>query len=102
MTETSKVAHTPGPWYEASTGNDQGLVVDENSGDNVAVVYDKANARLIAAAPKTLEALDKLADRADKVMADIYEGDTGWYYQLQCGIQEAQRASREATGDLRP
>jgi len=63
----NKTKHTPGPWYEASMGNDhQGLVVDEQTGENIAVIYDKANARLIAKAPKMLETLNeviaKLAD----------------------------------------
>ena len=48
----SSAKPTPGPWYEAKTGNGQGLVVDERTGANVAVSYDKANARLIAAAPR--------------------------------------------------
>jgi len=43
-------------WYVASTGNHQGLVVEEDTGRNVAVCYDKADAPLLAAAPKLLEA----------------------------------------------
>ena len=48
---------TPGPWYEAKTGNHQGLIVSEKDGRNIAVAYDKKDAPLIAAAPKLLEAL---------------------------------------------
>lgn len=48
------------PWYEAKTGNHQGLVIEEETGRNVAVVYDKADARLIAAAPALYAALDSL------------------------------------------
>lgn len=44
-------------WYEASTGNHQGLVVEEKTGRNIAVAYDKADAPLIAAAPELLAAL---------------------------------------------
>lgn len=56
---------TPGPhWYEASMGNGfQGLVVDERTGANVAVVYDKANAPLIAWAPEMKEALEQIVAR---------------------------------------
>ena len=43
--------HTKGPWYESNTGNHQGLIISENTGENIAVSYDKKNARLIAAAP---------------------------------------------------
>ena len=42
--------------YEANTGNHQGLIINENTGENIAVAYDKKNARLIAAAPDLLEA----------------------------------------------
>jgi hypothetical protein len=37
-------------WYEAKTGSHQGLVVEEETGRNVAVTYDKADATLIVAA----------------------------------------------------
>lgn len=49
--------HTPGPWYVAGTGNHQGLVIDERTGTNIAVTYDKAHAPIIAAAPAMLAAL---------------------------------------------
>ena len=39
-------------WYEASTGNHQGLVSEEGTGRDVAVTYDKADAALVAAAPR--------------------------------------------------
>ena len=42
---------TTGPtWYVANTGGDQGLVVDEATGANIAVTYDKAHAELIVRA----------------------------------------------------
>ena len=44
-------------WYEANTGNHQGLIIEEETGKNIAVSYDKKDARLIAAAPDLLEAL---------------------------------------------
>ena len=52
--------HTPGPWYESNTGNHQGLIIAEDTGENIAVSYDKINARLISAAPEMLEALKKI------------------------------------------
>jgi len=45
-------------WYEAKMGNHQGLIVDEKTGANIAVVYDKKDAPLIAAAPDLAEALE--------------------------------------------
>lgn len=46
-------------WYAAKTGNihDQGLIIHEITGNNIAVAYDQANAPLLAAAPDLLEAL---------------------------------------------
>lgn len=45
-------------WYaKKSAGNGQGLVVDEDTGRNVAVTYDENDAQLLAAAPKLLEAV---------------------------------------------
>jgi hypothetical protein len=44
-------------WHAASTGNHQGLVIEDETGRNVAVAYDKADAPLIAQAPAMLEAL---------------------------------------------
>ena len=54
--------HTPGPWY-ARTSNHQiippkGLIVSEETGENIAVAYDKKNAPILAAAPDLLEALE--------------------------------------------
>lgn len=45
-------------------GNDhQGLVVDEETGANIAVAYEKKNAPLLAAGPKFLAALREIAER---------------------------------------
>jgi len=46
-------------WYETNTGNHQGLIISEDTGKNIAVSYDKADAKLIAAAPDLLEACQK-------------------------------------------
>ena len=56
MTQPAK--HTPGPWYAANMGNDfQGLVVEEQTGKNIAVAYDKRDVHILAAAPAMYEAL---------------------------------------------
>ncbi len=47
-------------WYVGNTGNHQGLIIDEKTGDNIAVSYKKEDAALIAAAPELLEALKDL------------------------------------------
>lgn len=50
-------------WYVASIGSDpfnQGLVADENTGENIAVTYKTENAPLVAAAPELADMLDDL------------------------------------------
>jgi hypothetical protein len=37
-------------WYESSTGNHQGLIVEEETGRNIAVTFDKADAPVITRA----------------------------------------------------
>lgn len=44
-------------WYTASTSGDQGLVIEESTGRNVAVTYRASDAPLVAAAPAMLAAL---------------------------------------------
>ena len=51
-------------WYVASTGDHQGLVIDEATGRNVAITYDKADAPPIAAAPDLRNALADMIEMA--------------------------------------
>jgi hypothetical protein len=44
-------------WTGQITSSDQGLIVDDETGRNIAVVYDPKHTSLIAAAPDLLEAL---------------------------------------------
>ena len=58
---------TPGPYYAANTGNihDQGLVIVEDTGKTIAVVYDNQNSDILAAAPDMYEALKAIVARID-------------------------------------
>lgn len=62
------------PWYESSTGNHQGLVIDEQTGRNIAVAYDKADARLIAAAPAMRAALKSLLAELPELWGERVHG----------------------------
>ena len=64
-------------WYEANMANDhQGLVVDELTGKNVAVSYEKRHAQLIAAAPDLLEACLRIKEQLlEQGFVNAYEGN---------------------------
>lgn len=50
-------------WHKARMGNDyQGLVIDDITGENIAVTYKAENASLVAAAPDLLQALQHLLE----------------------------------------
>lgn len=75
-------------WYEADTGTHQGLVVSEVTGDNIAVTYDKKHARLVAAAPELLDALE--------VMQALVSTHYSTLSKYGTAAQEAGRQAREA------
>lgn len=78
-------------WYVEKTGPYQNIIIDEETGDNIAVVYDAKNANILAAAPDLLKALkacraymlgdateldlvetDRLAEQAIQKMEGVY------------------------------
>lgn len=66
-----KTETTETVWYAAKMGNDhQGLVIDEKTGVNIAVTYDKKDAPLVAAAPELWDALHDLLDIVQAEYAD--------------------------------
>lgn len=71
--------HTPGPW-KTTHSEVNGYRVSDSTGWGVAVVLkdtnDEANARLIAAAPQMLEALEELVELKDhrhSLPVEIYQ-----------------------------
>ena len=59
-------------WYASNGSADQAIIIDEKTGANIAVVYDKVNrASLIAAAPDMLEALIMCRD----LLEDIFKNN---------------------------
>ena len=76
----------PVSWYVASTGNHQGLVIDEADGRNVAVTYDKKDAPLVAASPKLLAALVHAQERLNAIPHRYADTD---FRQISNAISEA-------------
>ena len=88
--------HTPGPWH---TAGEQGVQI-RSAKDQIAKVWTmrgnewKANARLIAAAPELLEALQSIADCCDE------EHAARDYASRQAEIRGIARAAiAKATGE---
>ena len=81
-------------WYTANAG-DQGLIIDEETGRNVAVSYDKKDAKLIAAAPDLLDALRCcLADleAAIGLLGEVPDCVHRSVYEARRAIAEAEEA----------
>lgn len=57
-------------WHSARTSGDQGLVIEEETGANIAVTYEAKHAPLVAAAPEMLAALKN----AGNVLAALATG----------------------------
>jgi len=84
-------------WYVAKTGNHQRLIVDENTGESIAVVYEKENADVVAAAPDLLEAAEcalsvlnmSIANRIDHDRERLKYQQTDTCCLLETAIQKA-------------
>jgi len=86
-----KNTHTPGPWHESKTGDHQGLIISEATGDNIAVSYDKRDTNPIAAAPDLLEACQEYQVLSERIK-DNLSGDVCaeiGLYRFDNQVQEA-------------
>ena len=95
--------HTPGPWTY-SEGNENDYIVHvERDAEAVAVVIHghEANARLIAAAPALLEALEAylVCDRRLGETAAAAKMDSDISYALHKAHQKARAAIAQAKGE---
>lgn len=93
---TSGTSHTPGPWAQTYSKNPQivgtvsGKDIASTSARNVPLAQSEANARLIAAAPEMLEALQTLVESLT-----WEEKRSGTTYS---GLEDARAAIAKATG----
>ncbi|MHC3750729.1 hypothetical protein ACYKDZ_17815 [Stutzerimonas stutzeri] len=87
--------HTPGPW--SFRGCDGGWAIDFNEDQEQVVdyVYEEADARLIAAAPELLEALEDIAnDYAERFDMDSQSTNPG----MKVVVENARAALAKARG----
>ena len=79
-------------WYEGNTGTHQGLIVDENTGESIAVSYKKENAKFISASPQMLDVL--------KYAAQWYSDNINIMpVAFQSVVNEIESAIQEAEGN---
>lgn len=77
-------------WYKSGSGEysgGQGLVIDETTGENIAVAYKVENAALVAAAPDLMDALERLVRLAP---AGVSSGFNGAVYAAHAAIAKAK------------
>ena len=87
-------------WYQSKGSGGQGLIIEEETGRNVAVAYDEKDTPLLSAAPDLLEALKA----AVAVFAEIdrktpwSETEPGWWLEMNMKMQTARAAISKAEG----
>jgi hypothetical protein len=99
--------HTPGPWHIAfggMDGDDFAVIGSKHSERAVCNLeprdYTQANARLIAAAPELLQALDEIVaewDAGNIGRITTIPGTPGW--EESVGVKWARAAIAKATGE---
>lgn len=94
-----KTKHTPGPWTAYQLDNSRRQILDHGSRGprTVCKVNDATDARLIAAAPEMLEALELIKDRLESY--DVVQRFETTHDLMQA-LLAAGDAIRKAKGDL--
>ncbi len=82
--------HTESPWRVSVTGQQQALIISEATGANVAVVYDKKDAGLIALAPQLKSVLGRLLCCPDLCLDELEQ-------ETREAIAEAETLYAQAT-----
>ncbi len=69
-------------WYAKDLNNvaDQAVIIDEETGKNIAVAYDKKDMDLIAAAPELLEACQYALDNLAAASRDNLITAPKWFH----------------------
>jgi hypothetical protein len=81
--------------YEAKTGNHQGLIIEEETGRNVAVTYDKADAPPIIRAVNSYKALKEALEAM--IGMETTQGVTDdEYFEVMDQAEKALALTRES------
>lgn len=91
------VQHTPGPWQICRPSYATYPHITSEAREHVAVATTEADARLIAAAPELLEALDDLVAEYESIVHNEYDGTTR-LAELLAKASKARIAIAKASG----
>ena len=90
--------HTPGPWQSIHLHGKHYCVAEQKNG--VGLLYNEANARLIATAPDLLDAVLDILGQLEAVGLLIDGEDCGqWHGAEGLSFAKAREAIAKATGD---
>jgi len=92
-TKQSQVAaHTPGPWHVGEDGDVfcDGACIAKVCGAPEGIEEDKANAYLIAAAPRLLKAAGAALSWWHSKPSNFYEKEPAWLPLIRAAIAEAE------------
>lgn len=93
LAQPSRATGEKRAWYESSTGNHQGLIVEEETGRSIAVTYDKADAALIVISHNAHESLIAALEQ----MREQFNRHTCKYHgPMVCDKCEALKTADEA------
>lgn len=83
--------HTP-PYYRANmTGNGQGLIIDEETGSNIAIVYDEDDTDEIVHAVNMHQSFINTCQDVLKFLERTNQKDTNIYRQVEVNLSQAER-----------
>lgn len=81
-------------WYKANNAKDsQGLVIEEETGRNVAVTYDPKDAAKVAAMPELLDVLKEVEGMCNmpEVRQAMMKHEQAYYHKIMNAVRAAIR-----------
>ena len=91
--------HTQLPWYEGRTGNHQGIVISENTGENIVISYHKKYAEFIV---RACNAHDDLLEACNELIDAWHSDDANFHIEEPKALKLARKAIAKATKEDAP